>query len=118
MPSIKPDVGIDHEQKADRAGNVLIEGILGVQKEVVLSSRYSIVTVEEIVDDLEASPNSCVLPAWTINAIATVPFGAKPSYTHGYYPRDNSYYKRWDSISREREPFLKWLDEEVFQAGE
>ncbi|MDP6881674.1 MAG: CoA transferase subunit A, partial [Alteromonas macleodii] len=75
-------------------------------------------TVEEIVDDLEAGPNSCVLPAWTINAIATVPFGAKPSYTHGYYPRDNSYYKRWDSISREREPFLKWLDEEVFQAGE
>jgi len=118
VPSIKPDVGIVHAQKADRAGNVLIEGILGVQKEVVLSSRYSIVTVEEIVDDLEAGPNSCVLPAWTINAIATVPFGAKPSYTHGYYPRDNSYYKRWDSISREREPFLKWLDEEVFQAGE
>merc|ERR1712169_87073 len=98
-------------QKADRAGNVLIEGILGVQKEVVLSSRYSIVTVEEIVDDLQAGPNSCVLPAWTINAIATVPLGAKPSYA-----RDNSYYKKWDGISREREPFQKWLDEEVFGA--
>ena len=37
VPAIRPDVGIIHAQRADRAGNVLIEGIVGVQKEVVLA---------------------------------------------------------------------------------
>ena len=51
VPAIRPDVGVVHAQKADRAGNVLIEGIVGVQKEAVLAAKRSIVTVEEIVDD-------------------------------------------------------------------
>lgn len=114
VPAIKPDIGIIHAQKADKAGNVLLEGIVGVQKEVALSSRHCIVTVEEIVDDLGASPNSCVLPAWSVDAIATVPGGASPSYAQGYYPRNNSYYKEWDGISRSRESFNKWLDEQIF----
>ena len=117
VPAIKPDVGIIHAQKADKQGNVLLEGIVGVQKEVVLSSRYSIVTVEEVVDDLNASANSCVLPSWTVDAIATVPYGAKPSYAQGYYPRDNSYYKKWDAISRQRETFTQWLNETVFSGA-
>ena len=39
MPAIRPDVAIIHAQKADRAGNVLIEGIVGVQKEAVLGGQ-------------------------------------------------------------------------------
>src|SRR5215218_1686564 len=48
VPSIRPDVGIVHAQRADRHGNVLVEGIVGVQKEVVLASRRALVTVEEV----------------------------------------------------------------------
>src|SRR5499427_1870065 len=67
IPALRPDVTIIHAQKADREGNVLIEGIIGVQKEAVLASKRSIVTVEEIVDELKPpSPNSVVLPHWTI----------------------------------------------------
>ncbi|AWY01617.1 3-oxoadipate--succinyl-CoA transferase subunit A [Marinomonas primoryensis] len=117
IPSIKPDVGIIHAQKADKEGNVLIEGIIGIQKEVVLSAKRSIVTVEEIVDNLNVTPNACVLPAWAINAIAVVPGGAKPSYALGYYDRDNSYYKQWDAISRDRESFNQWLSSHVFTQG-
>ena len=51
FPRIRPDVAVIHAQKADRAGNVLIEGIVGVQKEAVLAAKRAIVTVEEIVDD-------------------------------------------------------------------
>mgnify|MGYP003694658037 CR=1 FL=1 len=36
VPALRPDVTIIHAQKADREGNVLIEGIVGVQKEAVL----------------------------------------------------------------------------------
>src|SRR6202049_2501181 len=33
VPSLRPDVTVIHAQRADRQGNVLIRGILGVQKE-------------------------------------------------------------------------------------
>jgi len=114
--ALRPDVGIVHAQRADRAGNVLIEGITGVQKEVVLAARDAIVTVEEIVDDLRApSPNSTVLPYWTVTAVALAPGGARPSYAHGYYARDNAFYIAWDSISRDRDEFTRWMREHVLE---
>jgi glutaconate CoA-transferase subunit A len=114
IPSIRPDVTIVHAQKADRAGNVLIEGITGVQKEAVLAARRAIVTVEEVVEDLDlGSPNSVVLPGWTISAVVVTPRGAHPSYAHGYYPRDNSYYMAWDAVSRDRDGFMAWMKAHV-----
>src|SRR3989449_2806423 len=116
IPSLRPDVSIVHAQRADRAGNVLLEGIVGVQKEAVLAATRAVVTVEEVVDDLRvASPNSVVLPSWTIDAIVEAPGGARPSYAHGYYWRDNAFYTQWDAISRERETFLAWMNENVLR---
>ncbi|MBZ0335326.1 CoA transferase subunit A [Marinobacter sp. AL4B] len=117
VPSVRPDVAVIHAQRADRNGNVLIEGIVGIQKEVVLAAKRSIVTVEEIVDDLGASVNACVLPAWAITAIVEAPKGASPSYALGYYDRDNAFYKSWDEIARDRETFLTWLQHNVFEKG-
>jgi glutaconate CoA-transferase subunit A len=118
IPAIRPDVAVIHAQRADRRGNVLIEGIVGVQKEAVLAASRAIVTVEEVVDDLRVgSPNAVVLPPWTIDAIVEAPGGARPSYTHGYYGRDNAFYTAWDAISRERETFLAWMREHVLGAG-
>jgi len=114
VPAIRPDVAIVHAQRADRDGNVLFEGITGVQKEVVLAARRAIVTVEEIVDDLRApSPNSVVLPNWTITAVVEAPGGARPSYTHGYYERDNAFYLAWDAVSRDRDRFTRWMHDHV-----
>ncbi len=119
VPALRPDVGIIHAQRADRAGNVLVEGIVGVQKEVVLASRRAIVTVEEIVDHLRSpSPNSVVLPHWTIAAVVLAPGGARPSYAHGYYGRDNAFYTGWDAISPDRETFLAWMREHVLQSAQ
>lgn len=118
VPAVKLDVAIIHAQKADRKGNVLLEGIVGVQKEAVLAAKRSVVTVEEIVDELNPpSPNSVVLPGWTVKAIAEVPGGAHPSYTHGYYKRDNAFYKAWDEIASERDTFLAWMEENVMRKG-
>ncbi|PTW62601.1 glutaconate CoA-transferase subunit A [Breoghania corrubedonensis] len=118
VPSIRPDVAIIHANRADRQGNVLIEGIVGVQKEAVLAAERSIVTVEEIVDDLAPpSPNSCVLPSWTVSAVVEVPGGAHPSYVQGRYPRDNAFYKAWDPIARDRDAFKAWMQENVMEKG-
>ena len=114
VPALRPDLAIVHAQRADRRGNVLIEGITGVQKEVVLAAGQALVTVEEVVDDLRApSPNSTILPYWTVGAIAEAPGGARPSYAHGYYKRDNAFYAAWDTIARDREGFLAWMQEHV-----
>ena len=118
VPALRPDVGIIHAQRADRAGNVLLEGIVGVQKEVVLAASRAIVTVEEIVDGLRPpSPNSVVLPSWTIAAVVLAPGGARPSYAHGYYARDNAFYTAWDAIARDRETFLAWMRDHVLAAA-
>jgi glutaconate CoA-transferase subunit A len=116
VPAIRPDVSFIHAQKADQKGNVLIEGIVGVQKEAVLAATRSVVTVEEIVDDLNAHPNACVLPGWTVTAICLVPGGAHPSYAHGYYSRDNASYIAWDKIAAERDTFLAWMKDNVLDA--
>lgn len=116
VPSIRPDVSIVHAQKADRKGNVLVHGIIGIQKEAVLAAKHSIVTVEEIVDDLKADINACVIPAWAITAIAEVPLGSKPSYALGYYERDNTFYQQWDAIARDRDTFQEWVSTTVFNA--
>ena len=113
VPAIRPDVAVIHAQKADRKGNVLIWGIVGVQKEAVLAAKRSIVTVEEIVDNLDAPPNAVVLPSWVIGAVAPVPGGAHPSFAQGYSRRDNRFYKAWDDISRERGTFLAWMERHV-----
>jgi glutaconate CoA-transferase subunit A len=115
VPALRPDVTIIHAQKADRAGHVLVSGIVGVQKEAVLAASRAIVTVEEIVDDLGTTgSNAVVLPSWTISAVVLAPGGARPSYAHGYYRRDNAFYTAWDEISRDRDRFRAWIDEHVF----
>ena len=113
VPAHRPDVGIVHAQQADKQGNVQFWGIAGVQKEVVLASARSIVTVEEVVDELEPKPSGVVIPSWVIDAVAPAPGGAHPSYAHGYYDRDNQFSVAWDAISRDRDRFTAWIERHV-----
>ena len=106
-----------HAQKANAKGDVLIEGIIGVQKEAALSAKRVVVTVEEVVLDFKGlHPNLCILPHWTIDAVSVVPGGAHPSYTHGYYARDNAAYLEWDRISADRALFDQWMKDNVLAA--
>ena len=117
VPALRPDVSFIHAQKADRKGNVLVEGIVGVQKEAVLAARRAVVTVEEIVESFDdVHPNACILPHWTIAAVCVVPGGAHPSYAHGYYERDNAAYLAWDRIAADREVFLDWMRRNVLDS--
>ncbi|HKP18607.1 MAG TPA: CoA-transferase [Gaiellaceae bacterium] len=118
VPAQRPDVGIVHAQQADRHGNVQLWGITGVQKETVLASTRAIATVEEVVDELEPRPGAVVLPGWVLDAVSPAPFGAHPSYAHGYYERDNDFYVAWDAISRDRDRFQSWMERHVLGTGD
>jgi glutaconate CoA-transferase subunit A len=113
VPAINPDVTILHAQRADRAGNVALTGIIGAQREAALAARTLLVTVEEIVEALPPAMNSIVLPHWVVTAVVHCPGGAYPAYAQGYYGRDNAFYQAWDAISRERTAFRDWMDRHV-----
>jgi glutaconate CoA-transferase subunit A len=117
VPALDLDVAIVHAQEADRAGNVQLWGIPGVQKEAVLGAKRSLVTVERIVDELEPRPGGIIIPAWTVDAVAEAPGGSRPSYSLGLTIRDNDFYKFWDGLSRDRDAFTQWMEENVVEAG-
>jgi len=118
VPALRPDVTFIHAQKADRKGNVLVEGIIGVQKEAVLAAKRAVVTVEEVVEDFGGlHPNLTILPHWTVSAISVVPGGAHPSYAHGYYARDNAAYLAWDEVAADRDRFQAWIETNVINAS-
>jgi glutaconate CoA-transferase subunit A len=113
VPALNPDVAIVHAQEADREGNVQLWGIPGVQKEAVLAAERSLVTVERVVDELEPRPGGVVIPGWALDLVAEAPGGSHPSYSLGITERDNDFYKFWDKVSRDREAFTKWMNENV-----
>lgn len=116
VPALNPDVAVIHAQRADRNGNAQFWGIIGEQKEAAFASRRVILTVEEIVDEpvIRSDPNRTLVPDFVVSAVCEVPFAAHPSYTQGYYDRDNPFYIVWDEISESLEATHKWLDEWVF----
>jgi glutaconate CoA-transferase subunit A len=116
VPAINPDVTILHAQRADREGNVAIEGIVGAAREAALAAQTLIVTVEEIVEELPPAMNAIVLPHWIVSAVVHCPGGAYPSYAQGHYTRDNAFYQRWDAIARERDSFMAWMKTNVIGA--
>jgi glutaconate CoA-transferase, subunit A len=118
VPALRPDITIIHAQRADREGNVQLWGITGIQKEAVLAAQRSIVTVEEIVPELEPTPGAIVIPGWVVTAVAEAPGGARPSYAHGYYERDNGFYQEWEDISRDRSRFMAWMEEHVLHTAD
>jgi glutaconate CoA-transferase subunit A len=116
VPALKPDVAIVHVQRADAEGNAHIWGIIGEQKEAAFAAARVILTAEEIVDEaiIRSDPNRTLIPGFIVDAVCQVPYCAHPSYTQGYYDRDNDFYLKWDAISSNRETTQSYLDEWVY----
>ena len=116
VPALNPDVAIVHVQRCDADGNAHIWGIIGEQKEAAFAAQRVILTAEEIVDEsvIRSDPNRTLIPGFIVDAVCHVPFCSHPSYTQGYYDRDNAFYLEWDKISQDRSAVKAWLDEWVF----
>jgi len=116
VPALHPEVAIVHVQRADADGNCHLWGILGEQREAAFAARRVILTAEEIVDPavIRSDPNRTLIPGMVVSAVCHVPHCAHPSYTQGYYDRDNAFYLEWDRISADPARVQAWLDEWVF----
>ena len=116
VPALHPDVAIVHVQRADNEGNAHIWGILGEQREAAFAAKRVILTAEEIVDAevIRSDPNRTLIPSLVVSAVCHVPWCAHPSYTQGYYDRDNDLYLRWEEISKDKASMQAYLDEWVY----
>ncbi len=116
VPALNPDVAIIHVQRADADGNAHLWGIIGEQKEAAFAAKTVILTAEEIVDEsiIRSDPNRTLIPGFIVSAVCHVPFASHPSYSQGYYDRDNEFYLKWDKISENPETVKAYLDEWVY----
>jgi glutaconate CoA-transferase subunit A len=116
VPPLKPGVAIIHAQRADENGDAQIWGLLGCQKEAAFAAERVIVVVEELVEEsvIRADPNRTVIPGLIVDAVVEEPYACHPSYSQGYYDRDNRFYLDWDPIARDPETLEAWLKEWVY----
>src|SRR5438105_15707741 len=115
VAAIEPDVAILHVQRADAEGHAHCWGNLGITREASLAARGVILTAEEIVepDVILSDPDRILLPPHRVSAVVHVPGGAHPSPVQGYYGRDHALFSEYHRATRERDGFLRWLQEWV-----
>jgi glutaconate CoA-transferase subunit A len=115
VAAIHPDVTILHVQRADTAGHAHCWGNLGLSREAGGAAERVILVAEELVgsDVILSDPNRIVLPPHRVAAVVHAPGGAHPSPVQGYYGRDHACFGEYHRVSRDREGFLKWLQEWV-----
>lgn len=116
VPPLKPDVAVVHVQRCDENGNAHIWGIIGEQKDAAFAAKKVIITAEEIVSEsvIRSDPNRTLIPDFVVHAVVQEPWCAHPSYTQGYYDRDNEFYMQWDEITKDHESTMKYMDEWVY----
>lgn len=116
VPALNPDVAIVHVQRCDAEGNAHVWGIIGEQKESAFAASRVILTAEEIVPEevIRSDPNRTLIPGIIVHAVCHVPYCCHPSYTQGYYDRDNAFYLEWDEISKTRQGVHAYLEEWVY----
>ena len=116
VPALNPDVAIVHVQRCDAEGNAHVWGIIGEQKESAFAASRVILTAEEIVPEevIRSDPNRTLIPGIIVDAVCHVPYCCHPSYTQGYYDRDNAFYLEWDEISKTRQGVHAYLEEWVY----
>jgi glutaconate CoA-transferase subunit A len=117
VPPLNPDVTIVHAQRADPAGDAQIWGLLGCQREAAFAAERVIVVCEELVEEsvVRADPNRTVIPGLIVDAVVVEPGACHPSYTQGYYDRDNRFYLDWDAVARDPESLDRWLKDWVLE---
>ncbi|HDP25340.1 MAG TPA: CoA transferase subunit A [Deltaproteobacteria bacterium] len=117
VPAANPDVCIVHVQRADRFGNAQYWGALGSVAAAALASRKVVVSCEEIVehDIIQSSPHLTLIPAYRVDAVVEVPWGAHPTEVLGYYNLDRVAYALFFMSDMTGDGLKAWMDEWVYE---
>lgn len=116
VPACKPDVAILPVQRSDRDGNCHFWGSLVLVQEAALAAERVILLADEIVDTsvIVSDPNRILFPSFRVSAVCPARAGCHPSSLTGVWRRDTPFFVEYHTRSRDREGFLSWLREWVF----
>lgn len=117
VPAANPDVCVIHVQRADKFGNAQYWGAMGSVAAAALASKKIIVSCEEIVDHeiIQSSPHLTIIPAYRVNAVVEIPWGAHPTEVLGYYNVDYLMFQGlFMSAAATTEGLKGWMDEWVY----
>ncbi|MBR9981625.1 MAG: CoA transferase subunit A [Desulfatitalea sp.] len=116
VPAANPDVCIIHVQRADKLGNAQYWGSMGSVAAAALCSKRIIVSCEEIVehDIIQSSPHFTIIPAFRVDAVVQVPWGAHPTEVLGYYNSDRFFYGMFTQANATADGAKAWMDEWVY----
>lgn len=104
VPALTPDVTILHVHRADRFGNVQVDGYRHMDVDMARAARRVIVTTERLVsyEEISASPSDTMLPHFVVDAVVEAPFGAYPSEVYGLYEPDLEHFDAYVDLLRAR----------------
>ena len=116
VPALNPDVCVIHVQRADKFGNAQYWGAMGSVQAAALASKRIIVSCEEIVesDVIQSSPHFTIIPAFRVNAVVEMPWGAHPSDVLGHYNVDKLVTATLFAALRTEAGTKAWMDEWVY----
>jgi glutaconate CoA-transferase subunit A len=120
VPALRPDVSIVHVQRADRMGNLVIEGFSTHEPEMVRASTHVIASCEELVstEEIRAHPEQTTVPFLHVSAVVVQPFGAYPTSTYRYYDYDATQVAAYQAAARAGvEAVTEYLQTSVWGRG-
>ena len=115
LPATMVDVGIIHAHRADKYGNVQIDGITGFATELARASKKLLVSVEEIIDteEIRTYPERTIIPWFLVDALVVAPFGSHPGEMNSYYWRDEEHLKEYMEVIKTEEGTADYLKRTV-----
>ncbi len=119
LPSLNPDVSIVHAQKADETGNIIIDGFLAHEPEMIRASKAVIVSCEEVIssDEIRRHPERTTIPYIYISAVVPQPWGAHPTSVYRQYQNDAEHMKEYQECARKGgDAFQGYIDKYIYSS--
>lgn len=110
------DTAIIHVQMASPDGTCRIIGDEFHDVDIAVAAKKTIVTCEELVSNeyIRRDPTKNSIPAFCVDAVVQVPFGAHPSQCYDYYDYDGDFFKHYNIVSKTEEDFKEFVKEWVY----
>ena len=117
VPALNPDVALIHAHRADRFGNVQVDGYRHMDADMAKAARTVIVSAERIVspEEIAASPAQTMLPHFAVDAVVAAPHGSYPHECYGLYGPDFEHFTAYAAATKEQGPAgaLRYVEENV-----
>jgi len=120
VPALFPDVAFIHAQRADKYGNVIIDGPVAADPDIARAAKHVVVTVEEIVDtsEIRREADKTAIPFFMVDAVVWAPFGSHPYDCYGCYDIDDEHVDAYVNLIETKgvDAAQEYLQEYVYSA--